>query len=44
MIAPNPELRTIPRDVAFSGLLKEEIGFNEGTGGTADVVLSLIHI
>ncbi|MFY8057297.1 MAG: type II secretion system F family protein, partial [Planctomycetaceae bacterium] len=38
MIAPNPELRTIPRDVAFSGLLKEEIGFNEGTGGTADAV------
>jgi len=35
MIAPNPELRSIPRDVAFAGLLKEEIGFSEGTGGTA---------
>jgi tight adherence protein B len=38
MIAPNPELRSIPRDVAFAGLLKEEIGFSEGTGGTADAV------
>lgn len=38
MIAPNPELRSLPRDAAFAGLLKEEIGFTEGTGGTADVV------
>ncbi|MFN5077261.1 MAG: type II secretion system F family protein [Planctomyces sp.] len=38
MIAPNPELRSIPRDVAFAGLRKEEIGFSEGTGGTADAV------
>lgn len=38
MIAPNTELRSIPRDAAFAGLLKEDVGFNEGTGGTADVV------